>query len=514
MQTNRRQQKHYLICKEALRLLLECKLPDFSLQENPDDRVEMQRKWSGKLLRLFPQLIGFIERHQITLFYDECYLITKEFWKYFLLVYFEQISITYEYGWFQLNGDTDDDLEYRLSKFCALVDYILINDANSDIRCWLFHYYGSKLGMEGWQHRAGEVYSFVRLFCFLVDYDRIIEVQFAPKVLSFVERFGKQLLAFRLDTSFQGIGLILMNTLMKYACKDSKTFINDSEGILELALPLIWKDTTSNNDKISTKTLWNVIYYSARAMHDPNPSLDDEIMRTLLALLNENEDDLDQSYVHLVTLARLLLLDAPEITVADAEVFTVFGRRFEYNEFRLYVRNRLQGDGDERNCRFSFHWRLRVGVIIPKLIKRFASFSTSCYYQRFYLQELNLLVWVVMFPIAKIWPRQREQGIMLNSLLREIHETTRYVWESLEQSPLQDLVRLQEWHLQHNVLVALSNTIEDAFLELMQNLRRESEQVRYMINSTVKQMMETHYMLVNLNKTLERLIETVEKSIV
>ncbi|XP_065083228.1 uncharacterized protein LOC135705422 [Ochlerotatus camptorhynchus] len=508
MQTNWRLRRQSLIFNEGLRLLMECKVPDFSSQQDPDDRAQMQRRWSEGLLDVLPQFLNFIERHRKTLFYEECGPVTWEFRKYFLLVYFEQISLTYEYGWFQMNGEDDDGIEYRLSKFCMSVDNILTRDANSGIRCWLFHYYGSVLGMEGWQHRAGEVYSFVRLFHFLVEYDRVMDVQFAPRVLSFVEMFGKQLLTCRQVTDYQMMGLMLMNTLMKHTCKNHRYFRHDNEVILELVLPLIWKETASNT---SAKNLWNVIYYSARSMCDKNPSLDDEIMRTLLALLNENEDDIDQSHVHLRTVTRLLLLDAPEIMVQGPEVFTVFGRRFEQKEFRSYVRNRLQGYAEARNYRYSFHWRLRIGQIIPKLITRFAIFSTRCYFSRYYLQELNLLVWVVMFPIGQTWQRQRAQGTMLNCLLSKIETTTRSVWESLEQSPIQDMALLQEWHLQHNVLVALSGTIADAFLELVQNLRRDSEQVQSLIRSVLMQMMGAHYMLENLNRTLERLINAAKK---
>lgn len=452
MQTDRRLRRHSLIFNEGLRLVMECKVPAFSGQEDPDDRAQMQRRWSDGLLRLLPQFLDFIERHRKTLFYEECGPITWEFRKYFLLVYFEQISLTCEYGWFQMNVEEEDDdgIEYRLSTFCGPVDNILTRDENSGIRSWLFHYYGTVLGMEGWQHRAGEVYSFVRLFHFLVEYDRVMDVQFTPRVLSFVETFGKQLLACRAVPNYQTMGLMLMNTLMKHTCKHHRNFRHDAESILELVLPLIWKETASSSDKISSKNLWNVIYYSARSMRDPNPSLDDEIMRTLLALLNENETDIDLSHVHLATLTRLLLLDAPEVMVEGPEVFTVFDRRLEQKEFYTYVRNRLQGNV-ARSFRYSFHWRLRIGQIIPKLIKRFATFSTRCYFSRYYLQELNLLVWVVMFPIGQTWQRQRAQATMLNCLLSEIETTTRAVWESLEQSCSQDTVLLQEWHLQHNV---------------------------------------------------------------
>lgn len=511
MQTNRRQQRHALIFKEALRLLKECKVPDLSPQNDRDDRAQIQQRWLTKLLSLFPQCLNFIERHRKTLFNEDCNLITKEFRKYFVLVYFEQISVKYEHAWFQIEGEDEDDLEYRFSIFGGSVDYILTEDANSDIRCWLFHYYGSKLGMEGWQHRAGEVFSFVRLFNFLVEYDRLMDVQFAPKILSFVEKFGKQLLAFRLDTTYQRIGLILMNALMQHTFKNHKNFSHDDEGILELVLPLIRRERISDNDTIASTNLWNVIYYSARSMHIPNPSLDDEIMRSLLALLNENEEDTNQSHVHLLTLTRLLLLDSPEIMVEDCEVFTVYGQRFGQKEFRSYVRNRLQENGERKSCRFSFHWRSRVGVIIPKLIKRFASFSTTCYFTRYYLQEIDLLIWVVMFPIGKTWQRQRAQGTMLNCLLREIETTTRFACKSLERRPSQNMALLREWQLQHNILVMLSSTIEDAFLELVQNIQRDSEQIKYVIQSIVTQIMETHYMLNNLNKTLERLIEAIEK---
>ncbi|XP_065075984.1 uncharacterized protein LOC135699605 [Ochlerotatus camptorhynchus] len=451
------------VISEGLRLLRECKVPRFCSHAYPDQMDQMQGEWSERLLQLLPQLLAWIQQHRKTLFDEEWGSVTWEFRKYFVLVYFEQVNQSLEYAPFRLVADDADDLEFRLSTFKAEVDRILTTDANSGIRSWLFHYYGSELAMQGWQCRPGETYSLVRLCHFLVENERETDVRLGPRVVSFLETFGKQLLGYRQNPDYQVLGLMLTKSVMKHTY-NNRSYTNDSEEILQLTLNLI--GTTA--DQYDEDVLWDVVYYAVKFIRDPNTLLDDEILRILGSLLNQSVD-IRQSLIYLKVLIQMLLLDLPEVKLEEfePESCTISGRKCDREEFCSHIKTRLQ---DKVKRRISNQWRLRSGALIPRLLTRFVNLGyerswLTAYQTRYYLQGLVVLLSVTIFPVGQTRRQQRFRVTMLGSLLDGIHTKAKELVVTLERTS-NDPLYLKDHLILHESLLELYAIICSGILEL------------------------------------------------
>ncbi|XP_065087402.1 uncharacterized protein LOC135709125 [Ochlerotatus camptorhynchus] len=416
METTR--DRNVRIASEALRLVLECKAPQFCSSAGSVHMVQQQQEWSKRLLYTLPPLLEWIEQHRHTLFGEEWGPAVQKFQKRFVLVFLEQLSGFFKNGEFQINyrGQNAFELETRLLKFSDDVERILTT--NMAIRSWLFHYYGSQLGLQGWQCRPGDLYSLYRLFDFLRHHE--LDVLFGQKMLSFLENIGKELLGFPQNSEYQRMGILVMTTVMQISYEKQK-YTNDAEKILKMALHL-------NRDvgEEYGEELWSIIYYSVSSIRDTNSSLNDEVMQNLLALLNEElmkmEDDEDLNvsfgdgpltYLRAVTL--LLLLDVPEVGLKNCnfDELTISGRTCDRDKFRRHVMSHLRTN----NLRFSINIRLRIAQMIPKL---FAGFTSIYYVDSHAYKCLELLSWMTMFPVSRTKQQKNARGIMLKRLLEEM----------------------------------------------------------------------------------------------
>lgn len=434
------------VINEGLRLLRECKVPRFCSYADPDQLNQMQSEWSVGLSQLLPQLLDWIQQHRTTLFDEEWGAVTCEFRKYFVLVYFEQVNQSLELAPFRV---ADDELEYQFTPFKTEVDRILTTDENSGIRSWLYHYYGSELAVQDWQCRPGEIYSLVRLCHFVVENKRETDVRLEPRVVSFLENFGKQLLGYRQNQDYQMLGLMLMKSIMKHTYKN-RSYTSDAEEILQLTLNLV--GTTP--DEYDEDVLWDVVYYAVTFIREPNALLDDEILRILMSLLKQ-QVDIDQSLVYLKVLIQMLLLDLPEVKVDDfePESCTISGRKCDRDELWSHVKARLE---DNVKRRISNQWRQRSGALIPKLLARYLNSeykrsSISSYRNHYYLQGLVVLLTVAMFPIGQTKRQQCSQATMMGSLLEGIHTKAKELQVTLERDSSQDALFLKDRLVLHEV---------------------------------------------------------------
>lgn len=469
------------ILAEGMRLVGICKVPPFSASLDCDTVVNRQRNWSQQLASALPALLDWSEGHRETLFEEE--RETIKFRMSFVLVYFEQLSRSVELASFQLN---DTDVETRLSWFDEEVEAILVRDKDDSIRNLLFHYFGIRLSLQGWRIHPGELYSFVRMCCFLVEHDTDVEVRFSPKVTAFIEVIGKELLQYRKCLEYQTLGVSLLHAIMPLS-HTAKFQSERNANILELALELTRKQRSYIEE--SLQELWCVIVCCAKPM--ANPSLDDEIMRTLISNLNQ-ENDLDISTIFLQSLLRLLLFDIPEVDVKGFEVFTIAGRRSFRKETLSYIRRKSTEASRRRNRRFSTPWRSRVGRLMPKLFNRFCSGRN--YQARYYLQGLELVTFVVLCPIEHRWKYQRSQGRVLNLMLNELNNVLLGHLLVFRSGGASEDYR-QDLRYLHEIFTVLFMSMCDCTVEFMKAVRHESDRVRMVIRSLALLMMKCYLML-------------------
>lgn len=433
------------VLSKVLRLLKQCKVPHFHATTNPGQLQQMQWDVSERLDRLFPMMLRCIERNHRTIFDEHWGHLTLEVRKYFVLVFFEHngTSHSYERAEYQPNEEAISNLEDRLYSFKPEVIRILTNESNACIQHWLFHHYGTQLALTGWKSRPGETYGFVRLCHFLLDNKIITSMQLGYRMLAFGENFAKQLVGSKQGVEYQELGLTLLDSLMTVTHIAGR-FTNNAEDILILVLRYIQK-----SESLNLVELWNVIYYAARSIPDRNPSLDDEIMRTLISLLVQ---DTNFKNVHLTALIRMLTLDVPEVIVRESHFqgsFLISGEECSWDEFEKYILNRLNREIDGKTLRISIRWRIKVGQLIPNLLACFIECNEQ-WRLAFCLKTLNLLLRVTLFPIGRCWWQMRARLRMNCSLLAEIFAAvenfcnTLNLRTSLHAQALRDVLRWED----------------------------------------------------------------------
>lgn len=406
--------QHIRVANEGLRLVMNCKVPPLCSTGGSDNMEQQQREKENRSKYMLPPLLDWIEQHRHTLL-DPSLEVVQKFQKYFVLVFLEQLSTYTKYGFLELSFRNDlFASERQLMKIGDDVERILTSNAAT--RNWLFHYYGSELGMQGWQRRPGDVYSLGRLIDFLKDHR--LDVLFGQRMLSFLEKIGTELLRYNQNSEYQAIGIQIMATVMEI-CNQKQLPWDDAEEILRMALQLNLTVGDEYGDE-----LWSIIYYSVSSIHSANNPLDEEVMVNLLSHLNEQilrkEDDSnvpfsDGTLGYLKAVTLMLLLDVPEVDLHDYRLddLTISGRLCDRGKFRRHVKSHLRTN----NTRFSIHIRLRIAKMIPKL---FAGFTSTYFVDSPAYNCLELLTWMTMFPVSVTKQHKNVRGFMLKRLMEEI----------------------------------------------------------------------------------------------
>lgn len=417
MEAIRDENPAFRIATEGLRLVKDCKEPKFDCSEITI-QTQQRREWWQRVSPKLCLLVDWIDQHRFVLLHEERPTApVKEFRKYFLLVFMEQLI-------------GNSDVQRMLMTFFN--DVRTIFATSSDIRDWLLHYYGTTLGQQHWICRTGDLYSFVAMFCCLGQAD----ITFGQKMISFAEKIGKELLGHPQHVDHKIAGILVLGAVIKIYHR-KRTYIHDAKKILNSALSVDRDVGNTFGD-----TLWGLVYYCITSIRASNLSLDGEDVLHLLPHLDEAvvkklEDRTFEMgkwpLVYLKTVTLLLLLDVPGIKVEDFtfDVLTIGDLECDWETLLQHMKSSLQTS----NSRVSIDIRLRIGKMIPKL---FYGFTARTRVNAEAYKCLHLLILLTMFPVSQTRQQMNARGMMLKRLLEEMMRLCADLIENRSEYPYEE----------------------------------------------------------------------------